>query len=221
MSSYVYIFAPFLLVAILAACSSAYCVYIYFSTRKLSRQIRAQMLARIIHGSQSNFKDINVSNKYRPWRLTSLMAENPNKANRFVKPQEEAQQSSTYMNPGEGDCEQHPSNFLALDLTCMGQLTIDINMDIVNPKSHVVQELPAFDQRPVEIQKQRHPPQRYLSESMVSSDTRSGAPKDIRGRTDSHLSRYSDENYHRQELHQGYRSRSDARPGRAIPKDIR
>ncbi|KAF7256396.1 hypothetical protein EG68_06489 [Paragonimus skrjabini miyazakii] len=196
MSSYVYIFAPFLLVAILVACSSAYCVYIYFSTRKLSKQIRAQMLARIIYGSQSNINDINVSNKYRPRHLTSLIAENTNRTDRSEEPQEEARQTSVYMNLGDVDDEQYS-------------------------RSQLVQELPVFDQRPVEIHKQRHLPERYPSESMISSGARSEAAKDIRGRTDSYLSRYSDENYYRQESHQGYRPRSDARPGRAIPKNIR
>ncbi|KAF6776228.1 hypothetical protein AHF37_04479 [Paragonimus kellicotti] len=196
MSSYVYIFAPLLLIAILAVCSSAYCVYIYFSTRKLSKQIRAQMLARIIHGSPNNFSDINVSNKYRPWRPTSLTAENKNKTDKSEKPQDEARQPRAYMNLGEVDYERHS-------------------------RSHVVQELPVFDQRPVEVHKQIYLPERYPGESVISSGTRSEAAKDLRGRTDSYLSRYSDDNYRRQELHHGYRPRSDARPGIAISRDIR
>ncbi|TPP65729.1 hypothetical protein FGIG_04559 [Fasciola gigantica] len=57
MSSYIYVLAPFALGIILAICSSAYCVYIHFSKRRLVKRVRAQMLARIIYGSDTEVEN--------------------------------------------------------------------------------------------------------------------------------------------------------------------
>ncbi|TGZ68259.1 hypothetical protein CRM22_004358 [Opisthorchis felineus] len=53
MSGYVYIYTPFVVIIVLVISSAAYFVYVQYSTRKLAKRIREQMLSRIIYGSQS------------------------------------------------------------------------------------------------------------------------------------------------------------------------
>ncbi|KAF8563846.1 hypothetical protein P879_08474, partial [Paragonimus westermani] len=110
---------------------------------------------------------LKFRSKHRPWRLSSVIAENTDKTDRPKQPQKTVRQPSSYMNLGEVAGEQYS-------------------------RSHFVQELPVFDQRHTEIQEQRHLPECYPGESVISSGTRPEAVKDHRGRADSYLSRVID-----------------------------
>ncbi|KAG5453021.1 hypothetical protein CSKR_109443 [Clonorchis sinensis] len=72
MSSYAYIYTPFVIIIILVISSAAYFIYVQYSTRKLAKRIREQMLSRIIYGSQSAIVVPPTRNSSRGFRSESM-----------------------------------------------------------------------------------------------------------------------------------------------------
>lgn len=133
MSSYIYIIAPFALGIILAFCSSAYCIYIRYSKKKLVEKVRAQMLARIIYGQDAETeRDIRmdasdmkkfhteVSNAPRShWEhnyRNSQMHSNPTANDRSEYPREVSERSDSLLYLNMPRAPRRPSSRLSYDL---------------------------------------------------------------------------------------------------------